>query len=445
MPRPPARHRPKSKPRPSAVPLELTVESVGARGDGLAHYAGQRVYIPLVLPGERVRVRLGQPRGDGLAAELLEVLEPSPDRNAPPCRHYGACGGCGLQHWADLGYAEWKTAQVRQALARAGLEDAPVEPVRRTPPASRRRATFVARRLGRKVHLGFNARGSHRIVEVEACHIVVPAIAAILAPLRDLLGRVLPDGEGADIHVAQLAHGLDMLLNGPPALDLAAREALAAFAHAQDLTRLSWQPPGGLPEPVAVRRRAEAVFSGVPVSLAPGAFLQASAAGEAALVEAVLAAVGPAARVADLFAGSGTFTFALARTAQRVLSVESEPGAHAAVATAARTHGLGDRIEARRRDLDSDPLSGDELKGFDAIVFDPPRAGARAQTAALAESRVPRLVAVSCNPATLARDLRILVEGGYRLEGVQPIDQFVWSPHIEVVARLTRSGDNLSR
>ncbi|EWY36132.1 RNA methyltransferase [Skermanella stibiiresistens SB22] len=413
----------------------MTIREIGARGDGLGEHGGGRVYVPLTAPGDHVRVALGERRGDGRAATLVDVLEPGPARAAAPCRHFGVCGGCALQHLDDAAYGAWKHDQVATALGRAGLGDVPVRPVVRTPPASRRRATFAASRRGGACVFGFNERQSHRVTPVPGCLVVAPAILALLGPLETLMKAILPDGAEIDVGVAVLEGGVDLLLTGGAEPGLDARERLADFAEAQDIGRVSWRrSPAFAAEPVAARRPLVARFGGVAVPVRPGAFLQASAEGEEALVGLVKAGVGPAKRIADLFAGVGTFTFPLAAGAS-VHAVEGDSDAHADLKAAARTLS---NVAAERRDLFTDPLTEGELGRFDAVVFDPPRAGARAQAARLAVSRVPTVVGVSCDPATFARDARALVDGGYRLEGVTPVDQFLWSPHIEVVGVFRR-------
>lgn len=418
--------------------VELTVERIGGRGDGLAVLDGLPVFIPFTVPGDRVRVRIGSEKAGGLTAEVLELIEPGPGRADPPCPLFGRCGGCSLQHIEDARYGQWQREQVETALRRAGLAGVPVDEVVRTPAGVRRRATFAAKRTASGVLLGYNERQSHWIVPVEQCLVLDPAITALLDPLRAVLERVLPDGQPLDASVSVLDGGMDLMLTGGPEPDLAAREAWAAFADAADLGRLSRRADERSPaEPLAHRRPLAARFGNVAVPVPPGAFLQASREGEAALVGLALAALGPAAVVADLFAGCGTFAFPIAgRSAgTRVLAAEGDAAAHAALASGARQE---PRVEARLRDLFRDPLTAAELDRFEGIVFDPPRAGAAAQAAEIARSRVPVVAGVSCNPATFARDARILVDGGYRLERITPVDQFLWSAHIEVVGVFRR-------
>ncbi len=427
--------------------IEVTIAAVGARGDGVAEIAastpkdGSRVFVPLTVSGDRVRIRLGPPQAEGRRGQVTAWLERGPDAVEPVCRHFGRCGGCTLQHFGDPAYGAWKAGVVAAALERAGFPPTAPVPLARTPPGGRRRATFTVRRRGRVVLCGFNERLSHRLVDLEDCPVLAPDITGLLPALRRGLASVLADGEAAEVTATRLETGLDLVLVGPERLSLEAREALAALAESADLARLSWQPDARQPvEPVAARRAAVIRFGGHPVSVPPGAFLQASAAGEAALTGAILAGVAlldgneP---VADLFAGCGTFSLPLVTggpSRRRVHAVDGSGSALAALAAAG--HGLP--LTTAQRDLSRNPLSGSELAPFGAVVFDPPRAGAAIQAAALAASSVPVVVAVSCNPATFARDARQLREGGYGLCSALAVDQFLWSAHIELVAVFRR-------
>jgi 23S rRNA (uracil1939-C5)-methyltransferase len=424
----------------AAEEVELTVDSVGARGDGIAHHRGAPIYLPLTAPGDRVRARLGTARGEGRTGEVLELLTPGA-RAEPACPHFGSCGGCALQHLADDAYVRAKEAQVAAALRQHGVEAAEIAPLRRLAPGTRRRARLAVHRpraAAAAPLIGFSARASHRIVDMRACAVLHPALVALVAPLRRFAPSLWPSGSSGAATATLGDTGIDLLLDLATPPDLAALEALADFAAAQDLARLAWRTPDmAEPMPAAQRRPPRIVFSGVAVELPADAFLQASAEAETVLVAEVLAGIGAAHRVADLHAGLGTFSFALAARAQ-IHAVEGDRAALRALTAAAARAGLAGRVTGECRDLEARPLLADELDRFDAVVFDPPRAGAKAQSAALAASAVPRIVAVSCNPASFARDARLLVDGGYRLVRVQPIDQFVWSPHVELVARFER-------
>jgi 23S rRNA (uracil1939-C5)-methyltransferase len=423
--------------RPKDEIVELTVERVGSRGDGVAEHAGQPVYIAFAAPGDRLRVRLGAARDEGRVGTLVEILSPGA-RQAPSCAHFGTCGGCALQHLADDAYRDMKEAKLRAALEQRGLDASVVEPLRRLPPRTRRRARIALRRPRQgPVRAGFHARESHDIVDMRVCTVLHPALVELVMPLRELAAQVLRQGETGSAVLTHLESGIDLLLELPRAPEMAMLEILAEFAEAEDLARLSWRAGGEPPTPVAERRRPHIAFAGVTVDVPADGFLQASAEADSVLTELVLAGVGPAKRVIDLYAGLGTFSFALAREAP-VHAVDGARSQIAALTAAGARAALGGRVSAEIRDLETRPIMADELRRYDAAVFDPPRAGAKAQARALAGSEVSRVVAVSCNPATFGRDARTLVEGGYRLTRVVPVDQFLWSAEVELVASFER-------
>lgn len=420
-------------------PIELIIEDVGARGDGWGRWQGQTVFVPYTAAGERVRVRLIGARDGGLTGQIEALLTPGPDRVEAPCPHFMTCGGCTQQHLSAPADAAVKLRVVAKALARVGLGEVPIAPLERTPPATRRRATFAVRRLRGSVVVGFNGAGSNQIVDLTTCLVVTPAIAAVLPLLREGLASVLTVGEDCDVHVVEVENGLDLLLTGPAKLDLDRREALAALAEHCDAARLSWRPrEAAEPEPVAARRTPQVRFGDVAVTLPPGAFLQPTGFGERRLAELVLAGIEPGIErgsVLDLFAGCGSFAFRLAGRF-KVHAVEGDGRAVAALEQAARIHSVP--VTAERRDLASQPVTAAALNAYAAVVLDPPRVGAAAQSRMLAASKVPVVVMVSCNPATFARDARTLVDGGFALERVVPVDQFLWSPHLEVVGTFRR-------
>lgn len=419
--------------------LELTIEVLGLRGDGVARLEdGTPVFVPYALPGERVRVRPRGERGDGFAARLLEVLEPGMDRAPPACRHFGSCGGCALQHLAPDSYRVWKEEVLRAALARQGFEEAEIAPLVEAEPGTRRRADFTALRRDDDLLLGFNERESHRVIPIEECPVLDPAVMALVRPLRDLLARFFRKGDKADIVVNLTEAGPDLLLVTKAPLKLPAREALSAFAAEAGLARVSRAlPKQGGAETIVELGKPIRTYGRTAVVLPPGAFQQATALGERTLTDFVLTALEGRKKVADLYAGCGAFTFALAEAGAAVHAVEGDAPSVEALSAAAKAGALN-KVTSERRDLAKRPLRVEELNRFDAVVFDPPRAGAKEQAAHLAESKVKTVVAVSCNPATFARDARILTEGGYILGSIQPVDQFLWSPHLELAAVFTR-------
>ena len=430
-------------------PMELVIEHVGARGDGVTEaeikigwdVRTRPFFVPYSLPGERLLVQPELDRGEGIVARPVELLEASPDRVEPPCPHFMACGGCLLQHWEDSAYAAWKLAQVKLQLGRVGLGDVPIEDLHRSPSASRRRADLAARHLKGGVVLGFHERLGKRIEPIVHCLVIRPELDAMLAPIKALLETLLAVGEDASVHLTLTEAGIDLLLTLPSRPDLTARETLAAFAESHDLARLSLKAmddAGEFLDPVSARRDPVLRFGGVPVIPSPGGFLQATAEGEAEMTSRVLAAAEGAGKRLDLFCGIGTLSLPLV-VGGLVRGVDGDPAAIGALRRSVDAAGLGPRLTTEVRDLFRDPVTVEELSAFDIVIFDPPRAGAKAQAAELAASKVPTVVAVSCNPATLARDLRVLVDGGYEIETIRPIDQFPWTPHIEVVALLKRT------
>jgi len=421
------------------VSIRLDIREIGARGDGIAELDGRRYFVPFTLPGETVEAEPRDKRGEGIAADLVAVLAPSRHREAPPCAHFKVCGGCALQHWRRDAYTAWKVELIVRALAQRGIDAPRFEPPLVGAPGERRRADFVLRRQGRRVVVGFHERASPEIVDVGTCVVVRPGLDALLEPLRASLASVLPEGGAADAMVNETASGLDLLIRPHRRLDLSLerREALVALAEGADLARLCWGDRASA-EPVVVRRTPLLVFGESPgevrIEPPPGAFLQATRRAEQAMWATVSAWTGDAPRLADLFAGLGALS--LGRAGKLAL-FESDRQAAAAVAAAARR--LGGKVTVERRDLFRNPLTAAELDAFDAVVLDPPRAGAAAQSAELARAKVPRVVYGSCDPGSFARDARTLQDGGYRLEKLLPVDQFLWSPHIELIALFARA------
>ncbi len=392
-----------------------TIIRIGARGDGVTA-AGR--YVPMTAPGDIV-----QPDGTILAG---------PHRAVPPCRHFPECGGCQLQQLDDAAFADFLIDRVASALAGQGLDRPEILPPHVSPPNSRRRASLRAERRGSQVLLGFNAEASHRIIDMRECHILRPELFALVDPLRKLMATLLRPRASGGVRMTLADQGADILLDKVEVEGLEATEALALFAETHGLARLAVDDGLGAqtrwePEPVTV------TLGGVPVPLPHGAFLQATREGEEALVAAVREAVGPARIVADLFAGLGTFALALEG---RILAAEGARDAVLALKSAANR--AQRQLFVDHRDLFRRPLDLKELARFEAVVLDPPRAGAKEQIPLLARSTVPRVAYVSCNPATFARDAKALVEGGYRLEWVKPVGQFRWSTHVELVGSFTR-------
>ncbi|MET0307912.1 MAG: class I SAM-dependent RNA methyltransferase [Sphingomonas sp.] len=390
---------------------------VAARGDGVT--ADGR-HAAFAAPGDRLAE-------DG-------VIVPGPHHQQPPCRHFPECGGCQLQHLDDSAWAGFITDRVAGALAAQRLETALRAPLL-SPARTRRRATLHAELRGRQLRLGFTEPGSHKLIDLEECWVLDPGLFALLGPLRGLLSALLPGARRVNVHLAQTDQGPDVLIDGMEAEGLAAAEAITAFAVRHKLARFSLDEGFGPtarwePDPVTI------TLAGVPVPFPSGAFLQATPEGEAALTAAAREIVGGAGTVADLFAGLGTFTFAFPDA--RVYAAEAARDPIFALKAAA---GQARRqIFADHRDLFRRPVAAADLNNFEAVVLDPPRAGAREQVAELAASKVPVVAYVSCNPSTFARDAEVLSQGGYRLEWIQPVGQFRWSTHVELAAKFSRQG-----
>jgi 23S rRNA (uracil1939-C5)-methyltransferase len=389
---------------------------LAARGDGISDDGR---FVPLAAVGDTVDFSADQPR-----------IIPGPHHAPPACAHYPDCGGCQMQHMDEAAYRDFVIDRLGRVVA---LPD-DVRPIALSPPRSRRRASLKALKRGGKLVLGFHSEGTHALVDIADCPVLAPELMALLGPLRALLRARLKDGQGAGIALTLSDAGVDVLLANVSAEGLAAIEALTEFAQANDLARLSVEGPGGI-DTLVERLQPVLTMGGVTVPLPVAPFLQATREGEAALVAAVLEAVAGAARVADLFCGLGTFALPLSQKAT-VLAVDAAGPAVMALGLAARQ--AGRRVEVQHRDLFRRPLVEKELAGLNAVVFDPPRAGAEAQAKALAVSQVPVIVAVSCNPNSFGRDAKILMEGGYRLSTLWPVAQFRWSSHVELVARFER-------
>ena len=392
----------------------LTHQGMGRTNEGK--------FVPRVLPGEEIELL-----DDGSA----RILTPSADRVAPPCRHYKSCGGCAMQHASDEFVAEWKVETVARALAAQGIE-AEISGIETSPASSRRRAKLSGRRTKKGKLVGFHGRASDVVVEVPDCRLLSPPLLATLPALHDLTALAASRKGEVGLTVTESLAGPDIQIETDKELTGELRIELAALAQKHRIARLVWQD-----EQVVMIEPPQQRFGKAQVVPPAGAFLQATAEGEAALLRAVKQAVGGASKVADLFSGCGTFALPLAETAE----VHAVEGEKAMVATLDRgwreTQGLK-RVTSEARDLFRRPLLRDELARFDAIVIDPPRAGAEAQIAEIPASTVPLVAMVSCNPITFARDVKALIAAGFRIESLVVVDQFRWSSHIEVAAKLVR-------
>lgn len=408
---------------------EIRIDDLAPLGDGIGLLGEERVYVERTLPGDRVTARIAK-RGGVLRGDLVDLLEASPRRVPAPCPHYDICGGCSLQHATEEFYRDWKTGVVRTALARQGLSPGVWHDPVFLPAGTRRRATFAAVRKNGRVTLGYFRRRSHAVAEIAACLTADPFLMSLRDKLAGPLAAVLTGDKPADVFIQVVGRGAEVVITGAIGRkgvpDLQTYEAAAEMAHGLGINRIAWRAREyDTPEVLLEVTPLIATFGALDVPLPPLAFLQPTKAGEDALAAAVMAALPAKGKFADLFAGCGTFTGPmLARGA-----VDAFENLESAVRALDKAKGAKP-LTPVRRDLFRAPV--EELR-YDAVVFDPPRVGAEAQSRALAAGEVPRVVGVSCNPMTFARDARILVDGGYRLESVRVIDQFIWSHHVELV------------
>lgn len=414
----------------------IDIISIGAEGDGIGDVTdaggnNKRVFVPLTVTGDKVRVDLSPAGKDAYKGSNMQVVSEGGGRVSPRCKHFGTCGGCDLQHLSDETYSDWVKDRVVMAMGHHGFEDLDIRDPIISPAGTRRRVGLKALKVKGQVQLGFNKRGSHVLVDLHECPVTEAAIMDKLPAFREILGKLLNNRDAAEVQVTHVAEGLDVLFKLPRELDLDARMDLGEFAAKHDIGSVRVNI-GGFTDPVAERRPPVVRLGKAAVPLPSGAFLQATKHGEQAMVDLVLAETKGAKKVLDLFCGLGTFSIPLAEQAA-VHAVEGAKNMVDALNAGANfvkgLHG----VTTEHRDLFRRPLFMHELNAYDAVVIDPPRAGAKAQTEELASSKVPTIIGVSCNPNTFSRDARTLVDGGYTLDYIQPIDQFLWNHHVEIV------------
>ncbi|MFL5337271.1 MAG: class I SAM-dependent RNA methyltransferase [Geminicoccaceae bacterium] len=416
--------------------LEVAILELGSAGDGVAQVLDGRIFVPSALPGERWRVRLERKIPEGWNAMPLECLVEMP-RATPCCPHFGRCGGCRLQHLPDALYQAQRSSRIATALRRRGLPADAMGEVRTAPLASRRRLRLGLARGTGGLTLGLRQRASHRLEPIGICPVARPVLAALLPRLAGALGEALGRPEPGEVSLTLTEAGIDLLLHARRPSRAVERERLAAMADRLDLGRVGWD--AGEPDPVVTRRQPYVRLGGVPVEVPLGAFLQATEFGEGELGSAVTQWTGGAARVLDLYAGLGTLTLGLAHQLSRLHAVEGNAASATALRRAAAAARLA-AVEVSCRDLTRRPLTGAELAGWDVVVLDPPRAGAVEQVRELANAAVRCIVYASCSPESFARDARLLVDSGFELQELRPIDQFRYAAEVELIARFVRRG-----
>lgn len=407
---------------------ELTIDFIGAQGDGVARRQGAApIFVPFALPGEQVCVTLEKSRGT-----LVDITKASDQRIAPACPHFGVCGGCTSQHMSPDLYRNWKLGLVQSAFEKAGIE-CQINRFLPCEPGERRRVTFTAQRSEGRLNFGFFQEGTHDIAPIEDCPIAVLQISQALDALKDLSQTLAPQSAKLQLTVTSCDNGLDVAINEDATLqDHSKQAAIRKVMSSDRLIRLSQG------DDILIEKRPPVIsFGDANIHPPSGSFVQASARAEKQMVEIVTKHLKSCKKIADLFSGCGTFTFPLARKSA-THAVEAEGAALNAIDKAFRNRQGLKPITTERRDLFRRPLMRDELKHYQGVIFDPPRAGAQAQCKQLACSVVPKIAAVSCNPISLARDLKLLRDGRYKIKSITVIDQFLWTPHVEVVALLER-------
>ena len=414
----------------------VKIDHIGARGDGVAETPMGQVFVPFSIDGDDLEVKI-----QGKQGRIKHIHTPSPHRSPAKCSHFGKCGGCTLQHVDPAYYSRWKQDQIRTALSHRGFDDVTVLSPAISPEGTRRRARLnvIGKGQGQAI-VGFSEKASHNLIDITACPVMAPEIENFLASLRTFLGAQLKPRQKMAVQINLAENGLDIILEsaGEPDLDL--RMDVAAFAETHDVARICWldtKLKKTFHEIMCERRKPCVTFGGRQVFIPPGAFLQATKHGEAALTGFMQKAIGDADKVVDIFAGCGTFTIALIGD-HAVHAVEGNQDMIDSLKSSAHQMGKIRNLTTEVRDLFLRPLLPHELNKYDAVVLDPPRAGARDQAVEIAGSDVSNVVMISCNPATFARDARVLVDAGFDMGEILPVDQFLYTSHLEVVAHFTR-------
>lgn len=417
--------------------LELIIDEIGSAGDGIARKDGTTYYVPFALPGEKVAVSEKQKRGQGVETELLEVLETSPSRKKPVCRHFGTCGGCRLQHLDDDSIADWKAEQIRRLMERSGFPSLQFNPTLSSPKNSRRRVEFSAQKRKKGAMIGYQARRTNQIFDVGECPLLVPALADLVKPLRALLSELLPRNTKARLTLTDTVNGIDLLITSNFELELEQRELLSAFAMKENLCRVHWyDDKSDYLEQVLEARPTVIDVHNYTIPFPPFGFLQATDHGQQTLVKLACEEIEKGQRIIDLFSGFGTFSLPASTIANEIHAFDSDERMIDALQRGANKAMLN--VKAKRQDLFRQPITTEELAKFDTIIIDPPRAGAKAQVEEISYSNVKKVVFISCNPTSFARDAEILADGGYQIGPITPVDQFNWSPHVELFTTFTK-------
>lgn len=416
---------------------KIAIETIGAQGDGIGRHGDDIVYLERTLPGEIVEADIRKDKDGIYRGQLTDIVQASEDRQKAPCLHYDVCGGCSAQHITDAAYYTWKTEKVRSLLQAKGIQPLQWDEPRFIPAHTRRRASFTAIKSAQDVVLGYNEKRSNRIVDIKQCPILDPDLFQMALSLKPYLVNMLAWAKPCDIFIQQCANGYDLVLSGfvgdKGKPDLAFLETAAAIIRETKIVRISWRKrERDTPETIVEAEKPVVAMGNMTVSVPPQGFLQPSVEGQDVLIAKVMDYLpDDAGKIADLFSGVGTFTSAVTASGRNCDAYESDKAAIHSLKKAGHQ-------SAFQRNLFVDPLTVKELEGYDAVIIDPPRAGAKEQCRELSNSSVETIISVSCNPVTFARDTLVLIDGGYKLDKLTVVDQFIWSPHVELVGLLTR-------
>lgn len=424
----------------TAQKFTLQIDHIGSGGDGVGLQEGTTVFVPKTTPGDVAVVREASRTTEGIFARLVQVLEPGPDRIQAPCPVFDVCGGCALQHLSLAAYERWKIDKVQKTLSKAGVTFEHWEEPEFLPAATRRRVTFSALKTKSEFFFGYTEGRSHHILDIAHCPVLDPALDQKMQALRPFIAQSIPPGAAVDVMLQKIEHTFDLLITGEIMIkgkfSYDQHEAFAEIARL-GIARIAYRTKEfAAPEIILAQNSVIKKFGVLNVEIPPAAFLQASDAGENILSAAVHTGAEDAKNIADLFCGAGTFTGVVLDKAQKIYAADFDAGAIHALKKAAQNFKT---IQIEKRNLFKNPLTAQELSDFDCVIFDPPRAGAKEQSEHLAQSTVARIIAVSCNPATFARDARLLMAGGYRLKSLKLIDQFVFSAHCELIGIFEKS------
>ena len=418
--------------------IEIEITALGGKGEGIGHSDGHTVFVPFTAPGDRITARVETVRQKNYHAKLVSIIQPSPQRATPACIHYSHCGGCSLQHLNETAYREFKTEPLIQIIKRLGCKPDVIQPLFVAGPASRRRAEFKIRVNKGTAEIGFFGAKSHEFIPISQCPVMEPEIAALLPRLQAALSQLKKPGMVQSVHLTKLGDVIDAVLILKAPLHKVDKGTLPFIAEELDIARLSLQDAENPPQYLCGTRELELALGTTMVTMPPGSFLQATQASQQAMTGLVLRYSQNSTTMADLYSGSGTYSFPLAAQGKNISAYEGNSEMVGAILNAARRH-FPDSLGANTRDLYNEPLTQQELSRFDGVVINPPRNGALPQITNIAKSTVKTVIMVSCNPATFERDAAALLAGGYIMVEATPIDQFHWSPHLEIVALFTRT------